>query len=284
MTVLAYHRRIKERSFTLNMYIDPFSKRVRVDDLQGDSEKGIQKAEEIASVNNAEKLIVKSRREQMISLIENGFQIESIVDKYFKGSDCYFLCKYYSVERRNSSYLLKEDEILRNIRLLGKREEHLGRIKPYTMKQIEKKDAEKLAVLYQSVFQVYPTPLAEPDYIRKTIEEGTIYYAYYLNDYFVSAASAEVNSDYTNAEITDCATLTEHRKHGLMKWLIRELENELIRRGIFCAYSLSRALSFGMNGALYQLSYRYRGRLMNNCLIYNKLENMNVWVKDLSQY
>lgn len=284
MTVPAYHRKIKERSFTLNMYIDPFSKRVRVDDLQGDSEKGIKKAEEIANVYNSEKLIVKSRGEQMISLIEKGFQIEGVVDKYFKGSDCYFLCKYYSVDRRNNSYLLKEDEILRNVRLLGQREDDFGRIEPYTMKQIEKKDADKLAELYQEVFQVYPTPLTEPDYIRKTIKEGTIYYAYYLNDQFVSAASAEVNSYYMNAEITDCATLTAHRKHGLMKWLITELENELLRRGVFCSYSLSRALSFGMNGALYQLGYRYRGRLMNNCLIYNKLENMNVWVKDLSQY
>lgn len=284
MTVPAHQRRIKERSFSLNMYIDPFSKRVRVDDLQGDSEKGIQRAEEIAQGYNSEKLIVKTRREQITSLIENGFQLEGIIDKYFLGSDCYFLCKYYSVERRNNSYLLKEDEILKNIRLLELREDSFQRIKPYTMKRIEKKDAEKLAALYQKVFKVYPTPLAQPDYIRKTLEEGTIYYAYYLDDHFVSAASAEVNSYYMNAEITDCATLTEHRKHGLMKWLIKELENELIRRGIFCTYSLARALSFGMNGALYQLGYRYRGRLMNNCLIYNKLENMNVWVKDLSQY
>lgn len=282
MTVPAYHRRVKERSFSLNMYIDPFSKRVRVDDLQGDSEKGIQRAEEIAQGYNAEKLIVKTRREQITSLIENGFQLEGIIDKYFLGSDCYFLCKYYSVERRNNSYLLKEDEILRNVRFLELREDSFQRIKPYTMKRIEKTDAEKLAALYQKVFKVYPTPLAQPEYIRKTLEEGTIYYAYYLDDHFVSAASAEVNTDYMNAEITDCATLTEHRKHGLMKWLIKELENELIRSGIFCAYSLARALSFGMNGALIQLGYRYGGRLINNCLIYNKLENMNVWVKDLS--
>jgi beta-lysine N6-acetyltransferase len=41
-------------------------------------------------------------------------------------------------------------------------------------------------------------------------------------------------------------------------------------------------LSFGMNAVLYQLGYNYCGRLMNNCYIYDKLENMNMWVKNLA--
>jgi putative beta-lysine N-acetyltransferase len=132
------------------------------------------------------------------------------------------------------------------------------------------------------VFQVYPTPLHDPEYVKKTMKEGTIYYVFFCQGKIVSAASAEVNSFYKNAELTDCATLTEHRKYGLMKIILRELEGELKRQGIFCAYSIARSLSFGMNAVLFQLGYKYRGRLMNNCYIYDKLENMNMWVKHLA--
>ena len=38
-----------------------------------------------------------------------------------------------------------------------------------------------------------------------------------------------------------------------------------------------------MNAVLHGLGYQYRGRLINNCYIFEKLENMNMWVKDLSK-
>jgi beta-lysine N6-acetyltransferase len=136
--------------------------------------------------------------------------------------------------------------------------------------------------LYREVFQIYPTPLHDPEYVKKTMKEGTIYYVFFHQGKIVSAASAEVNSFYKNAELTDCATLKDHRKYGLMKIILRELEAELRMQGIFCAYSIARSLSFGMNAVLFQLGYKYRGRLMNNCYIYDKLENMNMWVKNLA--
>ncbi len=283
MAAFAREREISAQNYYIKMYLDPFNKRVRIDDIRGDHEKAIGTCEEVAGQSNAEKLIVKARREQLSDFIEAGYQWEGQIDKYFLGSDCYFLCKYFSPERRRQSSFLKEEKILRDIRSTKRGKTELERLKGYMLTKVDEKDAEKLAALYKKVFEIYPTPLSDPDYIKRTMSDGTVYVAYRLNDDFVSAASAEINSDYKNAEITDCATVREHRKHGLMKWLICELENELIKRGIFCAYSLSRALSYGMNGALYQLGYRYRGRLLNNCFIYRDLENMNIWVKDLSR-
>ena len=69
------------------------------------------------------------------------------------------------------------------------------------------------------------------------------------------------NDFYKNAELTDCATLSEHRKYGLMKIILQELEGELKRKGIYCAYSIARSLSFGMNAVLFQLGYKYRGQV-----------------------
>lgn len=267
----------------MEVYQDPYNKRIRIDDIRGNIVEAIHLAEELALHSKAEKLIVKARKEQFVMLLEKGFQCEAMIDQYFLGSDGYFFCKYYSHERRNSEVTYKEDEIVKNVQLL---EQNVGGIAPpseYQLKLIQNEDAEKLAELYGKVFKIYPTPLHEPEYIAKTIEEGTIYYAFTHGDEIVSAASAEVNFFYKNAELTDCATLPEHRKYGLMKVLLEQLETQLISKGIYCSYSIARALSFGMNAALHQLGYDYRGRLMNNCYIFDKIENMNVWVKDLSQ-
>ena len=68
-----------------------------------------------------------------------------------------------------------------------------------------------------------------------------------------------------------------------MKSLLIKLEEELQERSIFCSYTIARSL-FGMNAAFHQLGYTYTGRLANNCYIFDKLEDMNIWVKDLSSY
>lgn len=266
----------------MDVFKDPFNKRIRVDDIRGNLHEAIAKAEELAKNELAEKLIIKGRKEQFVSLLEKGFQCEAVIDQYFLGSDAYFFCKYYTHNRKTSEFDLKEDDIVKNVQKLQRNIESVSPPKEYELRLIQKEDAVMLAHLYKQVFEIYPTPLHDPEYIKKTIDEGTIYYAFICANDVVSAASAEVNSFYKNAELTDCATLTEHRKYGLMKILLEKLEEELIKKGIYCSYSIARALSFGMNAALHQLGYSYRGRLVNNCYIFDKIEDMNVWVKDLS--
>lgn len=283
MVEQASTRTIKHENYQLEVCFDLFNKRIRVDDLYGDVAKAVIAAEQLAITEKVEKLIIKARKETYPLLIENGFLCEAIIDRYFLGSNLYFFCKYYTTERRISNQWMNEDEIVKNVQKL---ERHVQLIQPpneYKLKKLSKEDANNLASLYRKVFQVYPTPLNDPQYIIETMNDGTVYYGFLLNNEIVSAASAEVNSFYKNAELTDCATLQEHRKHGLMKILLEALEKELKSVGIFCAYSIARALSFGMNAALHQLNYQYRGRLMNNCYIFDKLEDMNVWVKDLSE-
>ena len=45
-----------------------------------------------------------------------------------------------------------------------------------------------------------------------------------------------------NAELTNCATLPEYRKHGFMKSLLIKLEEELQEKSIFCSYTIARSL------------------------------------------
>jgi beta-lysine N6-acetyltransferase len=273
---------IEEGNYYMEVYLDPFNKRVRVDDYRGSLRFIIDKSEQIAHQQNAEKLIFKARFEDYLGLMESGFLPEAIVDRYFLGSDAYFFSKFYTAERKKNDHWITEDGVIHSIYQLQPSPERGSLPIEYQLKKADESSADDLSALYKQVFKIYPTPLHDPEYVKKTIREGTIYFVYYNEGKIVSAASAEINAFYKNAELTDCATLTEHRKYGLMKIILKELEGELRRNGIYCAYSIARSLSFGMNAVLYQLGYTYRGRFMNNCYIYDKLENMNMWVKNLA--
>lgn len=278
----SFLQKIRETQYSVDAYVDPFNKRIRIDDYRGNCKKVINESERLASEFHVEKLIMLIRQEDFDLLLEKGYQCEGKIDRYFLGSDGYFFSKFFDPLRKNSNQWMKEDEILLNASERIHVSKHPSPPNDLQFFQLTDRNALEMSQLYQKVFQVYPTPLHDPNYIKETIKRGTLYFGFMNGQEIISAASVEVNLTYKNAEFTDCATLFEYRKHGLMKILVDKLENVLRENGIFCVYSLARALSFGMNRVLYQKEYRYRGRLTNNCYIFDKLEDMNIWVKDLS--
>ncbi|HEY2421380.1 MAG TPA: putative beta-lysine N-acetyltransferase [Neobacillus sp.] len=273
---------IEKDNLALEVYLDPFNKRIRVDDYRGNIVSILKKAEEIAQQQQAEKLIIKGRLEDYLSLFETGFQPEAVIDRYFLGTAAHCFSKFYTVSRKKNDHWITEDAMIHSVYQLETSNDKIHPPNDYEVIKADNSNAVELSALYRQVFPIYPTPLQDPKYVKKTMKAGTIYYVFLYQGKIVSAASAEINDFYKNAELTDCATLQEHRKYGLMKILLQELEDDLKRRGIYCVYSLARSLSFGMNAVLFQLGYQYRGRLMNNCYIYDKLENMNMWVKNLA--
>ncbi|EKN68174.1 putative beta-lysine N-acetyltransferase [Schinkia azotoformans] len=274
---------LKTPDYTIHLYIDYFNKRLRVDDYRGNVNMIVQELNKAMDGYKFTKLIYFSRVEHWRQLLSIGFELEGIIKGYFNGSDNYIMTCYKENERRTSTSWLQEDAIIQSIQEKGKKMHEIKLPSQYRIRKAKTEDAVKLAELYNNVFPVYPTPMNNPEYVTKVmITGGTIFYVGECNNELVSAASAEINASLHNAEITDCATLPEHRKYGLLKRLMVELEKELKDAGIYCAFSLARALSYGMNAALFQLSYQYNGRLTNNCFIFDKIENMNVWVKDLS--
>ncbi|MFD2680566.1 putative beta-lysine N-acetyltransferase [Bacillus seohaeanensis] len=267
---------------SLLLYKDEYNHRMRVDDYRGNIAKIISFLNELSSNHKKiEKMIIKSRGEHVEEFLKNGYVLEAIVSGYFTGDPAYLVSKFFTNERRNSLFWKKEDEVLGSILHLNKKNvEHKCEKR---IKRADKSDANSLAKLYQQVFSVYPVPLHKAEYIKKAIDDGTIFLYIEDNGEIISSASAEINIHYHNAELTDCATLPQHRKGGYMKHLLSGLEAQLKAEHIYCAYTIARALSYGMNAAFYQLGYEYQGRLANNCYIFDKMEDMNVWVKDLSK-
>ncbi|WOK07419.1 putative beta-lysine N-acetyltransferase [Imperialibacter roseus] len=266
---------IKNDIAAISVYSDAFNKRIRIDDYSGDTH-GVLALIAESTPAWAEKIIVKSREQEVAVFLSGGFIKEAEIKKYFNGSDMFFLVKYPLTQRGNSAKLMDERKVVTSI--LDQKYSPTE-VDARTVALAKEADAKELAELYAKVFQVYPTPLNDPAYVKKTMEEGTKYVLIREQNRIVSAASAEINRQYANAELTDCATLPEARGKGHIKKLLSKLEEILIADDIQCLYTIARAESHGMNKAFYQLGYTYGGTLINNCFIYSGLEDMNVWYK-----
>jgi putative beta-lysine N-acetyltransferase len=273
---------IDGEKYHLSVCLDHFNQRLRVEDYRGNVVSIAERIIELSIKHSYSKAIIYSRREHVHSFVERGFLLEAIVEGFYRGSHAYALTMYFEPVRKKSDHWIKEDKILQNVLQVSRNVKIRSIPHGYKIRKGTPIDAVSLANLYSAVFQIYPTPLNEPNYIKKMMKKNTIFYLVEKDGVPVSSASAAIDQKYYNAEISDCATLPEHREHGLMKHIIIELEKELVKKKVYCSYSIARALSFGMNAALHQLQYKYKGRMMNNCYIFDKLEDMNVWVKDLS--
>lgn len=282
---------LKTSHYSIQLYIDYFNKRLRVDDYRGNINRIVPELHHQMENFKFTKLIFYTRNEHWQGLLSQGFELEGVINGFFNGSDNYIMTHYREADRRTSTSWLQEDAIIQAIYEKGKKTEEAAIPSYYRFRKAAVEDATRLAELYGTVFSIYPTPMNHPEYVAKVMKSGTCFYIVEHEDKdkaesggkLVSAASAEINQVLHHAELTDCATLPEHRKYGLMKKLLLQLESHLKNSGIYCAFSLARALSYGMNAAFFQLGYQYHGRLTNNCYIFhNKLENMNVWVKDLA--
>lgn len=259
----------------VSVYTDPFNKRIRIDDYAGPLP-DVFAIIQSQVADWVEKLIVKSRPADVPFFLAKGFLCEAFIRGYFAGTDMYFMSLYFSDERGRTEKWFAEQAIIQKLNSIQVPGDHPNTedVKMATVMQ-----ATALADLYQKIFPQYPTPLHDESHIKKTMQEGAVYVYLEHDGVMVSAASAEINRPFQNAELTDCATLPQAQGKGHMKKLLYFLEQYLKTNGIGCCYSIARSKSFSMNKAFAQLGYTYGGRLINNCVIYSGIEDMNVWYK-----
>lgn len=143
-------------------------------------------------------------------------------------------------------------------------------------------DAEKMAEVYAEVFESYPFPITDPGFIRESMEDDVAFYGVMSERGIEALASAEKDSSWLCAEMTDFATLPGNRGKGLAGKLLARMESDLAEEGYCTAYTIARAWSFGMNAVFARAGYRHAGVLPNNTQIGGTLESMNVWHKQIS--
>ncbi len=238
----------------------------------------------IARENRLGKIIVYSREGDRKNFLELGFKEEGIVDTFFCGKPLFFHSFFVDKEREVSKNWEKENKIIELVHSKPKLQQLNSFSLPpkYSLYRAGVQDAVELASFYKKNFETYPTPLKNSEYLKELLKKKTsIFLVIKKGEHLVSSASADIDFKNYCAEITDCATIPEERGQGLMNCLVDFLEEELKKKNLITLYSLSRAISAGINTIFFKQGYKYQGRLKNNCHIAGKFEDMNLWVKKL---
>ena len=238
----------------------------------------VEKLDVLAGEHNYSKIFAKVPASQQDVFLQHDFTVEATVPGLYNGIEKgLFLGKYPLAERGKESRPELVSEVLEAAHakqgLISGIGEPQIRCRP-----LFADDMEAAADLYRQVFASYPFPINDPEYLRGTMGHIS-YYGAWSDDRLVALSSAEIDYDAGNAEMTDFATLPEHRGKGCANLLLARMETDMKDKRIPALFTIARAYSYGMNITFAKNGYLFSGTLTNNTQISGQLESMNVWYK-----
>lgn len=211
-----------------------------------------------------------------------GYETEAYIPRFFEGrEDAYFMSRYLSEARKAQKDRKTAEQVLQHARETRPVDGPRSLPDRCSFDVLTPKDAEELAAVYRTVFETYPFPVFDPDYLKETMDQNLVYFGIREQGRLAAVSSCEMDESSRNVEMTDFATLPEYRATGLASFLLGHMEREMIQRGILTAYTIARSLSYGMNTTFAKHAYRFGGTLINNTNISGAIESMNVWYKPL---
>lgn len=243
----------------------------------------IVKVDELALKNDYSKIIAKVPAPLKTGFEAAGYAQEAHVPYFFNGrEDVYFMAKYRGCDRARLDNSGLIQDVLQNARSAKVTADPLSLPSRYSAKILSPADAEQLAALYSTVFESYPFPIWDPEFLMSAMADETVFFGTFDNGSLIAASSCEMNAAALYVEMTDFATHPEYRAQGLASYQLHKMEDEMTKRGIKTAYTIARAVSYGMNKTFSKSGYTFSGTLINNTNISGHLESMNVWYKSLS--
>lgn len=213
--------------------------------------------------------------------IADGFMTEAIIPAFYQGKDAaFFLSKYLDSDRlmllENQS-LKKLSDLLKGTHTRAKLPENNS----YQIRQLELADVEQITDLYRKVFESYPFPIHDHEYIRLTMKDNVRYFGVAKKGRLIAVASAEMDEEGKNAEMTDFATDPDFRGRKLGQLLLAKMEKEMKAMRMKTLYTIARLPSIPMNKVFLKHQYQYAGTLLRNTNISGSIESMNVYYKQL---
>jgi len=215
--------------------------------------------------------------------LANGYIIEACIPAFYNTTeDLFFVSKFLNSDRLLN---LETDKLKEFSGLLLDTPVKNNRIQLQGQDQLDclgERYAPEIASLYRKVFNSYPFPIFDPDYIVETMRSHIQYFGIIRNARLIALASSEMDKTGKNAEMTDFATLPEYRGQNLSVILLAEMEKIMLNQNITTLYTIARLNSVAMNKTFLKLNYKYAGSLIKNTNISGKIETMNVLYKHLT--
>ncbi len=242
----------------------------------------IGELDKLAAENDYTKIFVKVPFHESREFARTGYETEAAIPGYYDGGDkAFFMSKFFDEERKRENRRAKLHEVLNNAKRKKNGTSPATAYNNYIYRACTENDAPAIAGLYGDVFETYPFPIQDPDFIRNMMNGNVVYYGAWRERELGGASSAEIEEAYSVVEMTDFAVNPKHRGQGISAVLLETMEQEMRKRGIKTAYTIARSFSHGMNATFARLNYIYAGTLINNTNICGNIESMNVWYKNL---
>lgn len=236
----------------------------------------------LAALHSYTKAFVKVPQSMKGAFVAAGYQPEASVPGLFNGAETgLFMARYFAEDRRHDPDAELIGKVL-DAAFLKAEQSHSVRLpEDCHCRLASPAHCQQMADLYRQTFASYPFPIQDPEYLAKTMAKNVLYAGIWRGRQLLALASAEIDHQNSNAELTDFATDPDWRGHGLANLLLQHLEEELHLFGIKTSYTIARATSYGMNICFAQNGYQFGGTLVKNTQIGGRLESMNVWHKSL---
>jgi lysine 2,3-aminomutase len=236
----------------------------------------------LAYENRYGKIIAKVPTSSYGYFLENEYIKEAYIPNFFKnGENLYFMSKYLDENRKIDTDEGEVEEVLFHTKS-AEAEDNKRLPEEFEIRVCSEEDVEAMKNLYNRVFDTYPFPINDQNYLLKTMKENVVYFGVWEGETLIALSSVEMDKENFNSEMTDFATHPEYRKLGLASILLDKMEEELRNRNYKTLYTIARAKSHGMNKVFSKNEYKYTGTLINNTNIFGDIESMNVWYKNIS--
>lgn len=274
----------------LKAYYESLSQRMKVFDVTPDQFVGLQATLEVGDAANEgytyqafTKLILYSRpgyddQWERLEAVNEG-----VIEGFFRDGDHAEIWSFFMDEARATANCELTNHAI--IRLaLSKEMTRPTLAEGYRCRAARVSDAPEIVCLMRHVFgERYPAMIS-PDAIAGMIAEQSNHFRIVrdADGTLASVASAELDHPRRTAEMGECATHPDHRKKGLMTYILWQIEQDIYAEyDIDHVFALARANQPGVNCAFRKLGYEYNGRLCGHSRMPTGLESMNIWCKPL---
>jgi len=235
---------------------------------------------ELCVQNSYSKAFAKVPSVKAVCFLAAGWNIEAMVPGLFDGVlDGLFLGRYYDPARRE----VEPGHFEALCSMMNSLSPQAPQPLPESLhtRGCTPEDTLKMSVLYSEVFERYPFPIHEADYLSSTMDAQVEYFGVWEGENLVALSSAEKNLEHSYAEMTDFAVSPDYRGLGLGLLLLSQMDTAMYTQGIKTVYTIARMRSKGMNATFLKAGYHYTGTLIRNTFISEGLESMNVYYKKL---
>lgn len=242
--------------------------------------------DKLAKQNRYSKIFAKVPAWAVSTATKKGYHCEAFIPKFFNGTtDGYFLGKYFNEKRKiiDEKSEKKIEQIKKTFQKYKTRSFSADIPNDIDIEQITNENVDSLAKLYDSVFSSYPFPIHKQSYLEKMLEHDVNYYGIFQQGRLVAASAAEMEKEHSFVEMTDFATLPSFRGNNYAFYLLQFMEKEMKKEKMSTAFTIARAVSYGMNITFAKAAYCYAGLLKNNTAIAGSLESMNVLYKKIAR-